>query len=188
MSDLPTLSFYLGMISLIFGIISLCMSLYFYNQAYQSEIKNNEILNKISHKTDTLDRITTRMLEKTIGHITTSLENSINSISQIALYKNINQELVGIQTDEISLKLSLFNYILKTNFLAKIVLSHVKDNNLVEFSKVITDKSYQHYEILNNEINSIKTSDLKSSKLYESYISNKELYEKVVRVKLENIK
>jgi len=185
--DFTSLSFYTGMISLILGVISLPMSLYFYHKANISEIKNTEILCQISNKTDMLDKITNRMLEKALGHISSSLEKTIDSISQIALDKNSPQQGTTINTDEISLKISLFNYILKTNFLAKALYVKTNNDNLRNFSAITINKSYFDYEKLRDEIASIDPTELKNSKLYDSYISNKDSYESVVKIRMENI-
>jgi len=163
------------------------MSLYFYHKANISEIKNTEILCQISNKTDMLDKITNRMLEKALGHISSSLEKTIDSISQIALDKNSPQQGTTINTDEISLKISLFNYILKTNFLAKALYVKTNNDNLRNFSAITINKSYFDYEKLRDEIASIDPTELKNSKLYDSYISNKDSYESVVKIRMENI-
>ena len=179
--DFTTISFYTGMVSLILGIISLILSLYFYNKANQSEVRTNAILKDIESKTSILDKITLRMLDKTISHLSSSFSHLLTSVSQTAPKK-----VKSISTDDKSVKLSLFNYILRTNFLAKALYAKAENEYTIKFSKEIIRSSYADYQILDKEISQIKKEELIKSPLYDEYVSNKKFYEDIVQMDIES--
>jgi YbbR domain-containing protein len=55
-------------ISLIMGISSFIAAIIFFFAAKNSEKNTIKLLESINHKTNTLDQITTRMLEKAFNH------------------------------------------------------------------------------------------------------------------------
>ena len=178
MSHLPSfelVSFYTGVMSLCLGIISFIASLFFYDKAKKSENENNKILNDINSATNILNSITNKMLEKTIGHMASSNEQLINTLSVHA---------VPVTTEKTSsynsYTLLAYSYIVRTNFLAKACYAKVSCEKTKSSLQKIIDSSHSDHEIVCIGINKIDELKLKNSPIYEMYISDKNFYGEMV--------
>jgi len=171
------LEFYTSVMSLCLGFISFFAALFFYDRAKQSEIKTNKILNDISKSTNMLDSVTTRLLDKTIGHISSSNHQLIEALSNIDKEYTISKDQ---PLDDLSTSILLYSYTIKTMLLS----SWIKKSVTGDKSSAIYDSTFKqaHKDFIStgNKIESFDKDILQKSELYNKYILNKSDIESLV--------
>jgi hypothetical protein len=165
------------MISLILGVISLAMSLYFYHKANISEIKNTEILCQISNKTDMLDKITTKMLEKAFDHISDSNKQLINGLMKLQKYPLPD---IPDKNDYIAQTLLLYSYIVRTLFFSSVTEALMSNKQAIPFIESMSEQCNKHYKEILKRIEEINEDELKMSPYYKNYIAERNSFEEII--------
>ena len=176
MGDLNLISFWTGVMSLCLGFVSFVASLFFYDRAKQTENENNKILFEIKETTRTLHTINNAMLERAIGHIASANEQLINRMPlQSAAIDNNNPG------DPNRYLLMVYSYIVRTHFLAKVVLLKSSCEVTKSSLQKLINASIQDHKFISSEIDKVPSEVLAKSPSYDLYKSDKEFYGEIIK-------
>ena len=164
-------------ISLIIGLASFLAAIIFFFAARESEINTTKLLEKINEKTDILNNVTNKMLEKAFDHISAREKQLIDGILKLK-----HKEPIYIQdiTDEVSLKLMLYSYVIRTLFLATVIQIFPNEKSVYLVSDAVLEQGRKDYYKLKEDIDNIDPTKLKNAPNYQSYISDRNTFEEIL--------
>ncbi len=192
--DMNLISTLAGLVSIALGVLAIWLSIYFYNQAKNSEKQTATTLAEIKAQAETLKDITAKQMTRLIKHATDQrpIEEILTIITSVKNFPDTNlqlhlqqQEINALTTQAIEGYIGSYYYSAVANCLLQFYLPDAQNfddtNQTHIFTKTMIDMSYNDFNNLKVLFGKINRALVQSSPVYSYYTSAEQFWAPLVK-------